>query len=312
MNTGKIKIAILGASSHIAKGLIFAYKDDQSIEMYFYARNFQKVDQFLNSLYYSGFNAKPINEFGEDRVDVIINCIGITDLTERNLHKENIFEVTEHFDKTCIDYIRESRKTIYINLSSGAVYGTQFNEPASKNSIANFEVNNIQSTDFYRIVKLNSEIKHRSVNFGNIIDLRIFGYFSRFIDLSKNYLLTEIIRCVKENKTFITSPVNIIRDYIHPEDLAELIKSFFEYDEINAAFDVMSLMPVSKMEILDFYKQIYGLQYKILESSTGTSATGEKLQYYSENKIDMPFKFTPKYTSIESIRNESVFLFRSL
>jgi len=310
MKDTKIKVAIIGAASHIAKGLIFFLKDDQSIELHLYARNLEKVTSFSMLIDYKNPILKPFSEFNDDRIDVIINCIGITYTSILDSFSENVFELTEKFDHLILDYIRNNLETTYINFSSGAVYGTSFNLPASITTKTSIDVNNIRTEDYYRIAKLNSEAKHRSLNYYNIIDLRIFGYYSRFIDLTKNYLMTDIISCIKEKRTLKTSPTNIIRDYIHPIDLSNIIKTCFEGKKINQALDVKSKKSISKMEILNFFKQNHGLKFEIIKDYGGHSATGEKLNYYSKNSNIEIIKFTPKYTSLECIETETEALFK--
>ena len=309
MKSIKTKVAIIGATSHIAKGLIFFFKDDESIEFHCYARNLEKVRQFLFLIGYKDPILKTFSEFHADHIEIIINCTGIVNPPDLNSSNENVFDLTEKFDGFILDYIRKNHETTYVNFSSGAVYGTSFNQPASKNTITNIDVNNIGTEDYYRIAKLNSESKHRLLHCYNIIDLRIFGYYSRFIDLTKNYLMTDIISCVKEKRTLKTSQNNIFRDYIHPLDLSDLVKACFEHKKINMAMDVKSKSPISKMEILNFFKIKYGLKFKIQDDYRGRSATGEKLNYYSENNDMEIINFSPKYTSWECIEKETEALF---
>lgn len=310
MNNTKIKIAIIGATSHIAKGLILFLKDDKTIELHCYARNLEKVASFSKLIDYKNPILKSFSDLNDDIVDVIINCIGISYAPDLNSLSENVFELTEKFDFLILDYIKKNIGTTYINFSSGAVYGTAFNKPVSNTTQTIIDVNNILSEDYYRIAKLNSEAKHRSLNSYNIIDLRIFGYYSRFIDLSKNYLMSDIISCIKENRTLITSPNNIFRDYVHPNDLFNIIKACFEAKNLNQALDVKSKKPISKMEILQFFKQKYNLKVQIIQDFGTKPPTGEKLNYYSENINIETIKFSPKHSSIECIETETEELFK--
>lgn len=305
MKNTKLKVAILGATSHIAKGLIFHFKDDESIELHCYARDLEKVKSFSRLINYKNPILKSFHELNDDHLDAVINCIGITYTSALNSLNENVFELTEIFDNIVLNYIRQNPETTYINFSSGAVYGTSFNQPASLNTKTIIDVNNILSEDYYRIAKLNSEAKHRSLNDFNIIDLRIFGYYSRFIDLTKNYLMTDILSSIRENRTLKTRPTDIIRDYIHPKDLSKLVKACFEAKKINEALDVRSKYPVSKMEILNFFKQNYNLNFEIDENYVGYSATGEKLNYYSAINNSVIIKLKPDYSSIECIAVET-------
>lgn len=310
MKDTKIKVAIIGATSHIAKGLIFCFKDDESIELHCYARNLEKVKSFSKLIDYKNTILKPFTQLNDDRVDLIINCIGISYTPVLNSLNENVFELTEKFDNLILDYIRKNRETTYINFSSGAVYGTSFSEPASISTKTTIDVNNILTEDYYRMAKLNSEAKHRSFNCYKIIDLRIFGYFSRFIDLSKSYLMTDIISSIKQKRTLKTSQTDIIRDYVHPIDLCRLIKACLKANKINQAFDVKSKQQISKLEILNYFEQSHGLKYEIVEAYSGRSTTGEKLNYYSEYDNSEIIRYTPEYTSFESIETETEAMFK--
>ena len=310
MKDTKIKVAIIGATSHIAKGLIFCFKDDESIELHCYARNLEKVKSFSKLIDYKNTILKPFTQLNDDRVDLIINCIGISYTPVLNSLDENVFELTEKFDNLILDYIRKNRETTYINFSSGAVYGTSFSEPASISTKTTIDVNNILTEDYYRMAKLNSEAKHRSFNCYKIIDLRIFGYFSRFIDLSKSYLMTDIISSIKQKRKLKTSQTDIIRDYVHPIDLCRLIKACLKANKINQAFDVKSKQQISKLEILNYFEQSHGLKYEIVEAYSGRSTTGEKLNYYSEYDNSEIIRYTPEYTSFECIETETEAMFK--
>ena len=98
--------------------------------------------------------------------------------------------MTEYYDNLILDNLNKYQSTIYINISSGAVYGTDFKKPANSSFTTEIDVNNITTIEHYRIAKLNSEVKHRSLSDFKIIDLRIFGFFSRFIELEKDFLLS--------------------------------------------------------------------------------------------------------------------------
>ena len=307
-----MKIALIGATSHIAKGLMFFLKDDESIELHCYARNLEKVAGFSNLINANNFVLKPFSEFHDDHIDAVINCIGISYSNDSRIFNDNVFNLTEKFDNLILDYIDKNQKTTCINFSSGAVYGTSYEQPAATTTGTFIEVNNIRNEDYYRIAKLNSEAKHRSINNYNIIDLRIFGYYSRFIDLTKSYLMSDIISCIKEKKTLKTNPNNIIRDYIHPSDLTNLVKACTEEKNLNLALDVKSINTVSKFEILDFFKKKYGLKFEMTEDYRGHSLTGEKLNYYSENNSIEILKYRPEFTSLECIEMETEAMFNSL
>ena len=259
------KIAILGSTSHIAKGLIYNISKNDRYDATLFARNIKA--------------ARPLEEFNKGKYEVVINCIGSTS------------EITEKYDALTLDYLKVNPSALCINFSSGVVY--------------------IESESPYKTAKIQSEVKHREHPDLNIIDLRLFAYFSRFIDLESEYFITEIIRCVKNKSDFVTGPDDMTRDYVHPQDLFLLVEKCIEKHRINDVYDVYSLKPATKYEILDYFKKVYGLRVVIKDDILISSPTGDKLNYYSENKKAQDLGYYPKFTSLDCISEESCYFLSS-
>ncbi|MFA4828543.1 MAG: NAD(P)-dependent oxidoreductase [Thermodesulfovibrionales bacterium] len=305
-----MRIAILGATSHIAKGLIYNFNQKGNCELFLFARSIDRLREFLKSIECGeNFHLKGFDELNKERYDVIINCIGISSASDFKERVSSYFRLTEQFDNLVLDYLNEHPDTLYINFSSGAAYGTDFSVPADEATFSKWDINHISEADYYGIAKLNSEAKHRALKGLNIVDLRVFGYFSRFIDLQSRFLLTEIISCTKEGKEFITGPDNIFRDYVHPKDLFELLDKCIERHRLNDVFDVYSLKPVSKFEILEYFQKEYGFEYIINNGFASSSVTGSKDNYYSISKRARKIRYTPQFTSLDSIVQETVAMF---
>ena len=279
----------------------------QHLKIFCFSRSTEKINAYLLS------NKKAENcisitydKFPGERFDAVINCIGIGDPAALRNAKDQIFRLTEYYDNLILDYIKTYQSTVYINISSGAVYGTDFRTPVDNSFITEIDVNNITTIEHYRIAKLNSEAEHLSLTDNKIIDLRIFGFFSRFIELNKEFLLCKIIKSVLEDKIFITGIDNIYRDYIHPQDFVEIIKKCISNNGINQAFDVISKAPISKFEISDFFEKSYHLKFKIDSNAEFNSITGNKLNYYSKsNNIFLELDFEPSKESLDTIKMES-------
>jgi nucleoside-diphosphate-sugar epimerase len=306
-----LNISILGSTSHIAKGLIDNILTKTDCTLTLFARNTQSVRTFMHG--YSPFNGrftiKDFAEFTDCSSDVIINCVGYGDPKKiKELALQN-FLVTEKFDNMVISYLEKKPDTLYVFFSSGAVYGTSFSEPVIRDSKSEIEINNISSTDYYRIAKLNSEAKHRSIN-RNIVDIRVFNYFSRFIDIDSAYLIAEIIRSVNSNREFKTNEIDIVRDYAHPVDIFDLIMICIEKRSINDVFDVYSLSPITKFAIIDFFEREYKLKTVITKGDEQISATGRKHIYYSKNKKAEIIGYKPRFSSLDTIKLESEYLLR--
>ncbi|MDD5615471.1 MAG: NAD(P)-dependent oxidoreductase [Candidatus Methanoperedens sp.] len=300
------KIAILGATGHIAKSLIYGFCLTDNYELLLFARSNDRLNEFLQRIHCNNrFSYRAFSEFEQEKYDVVINCIGIGDPGKLKNAGISIFRLTETYDNMILDYIEDQNDALYINFSSGAAYGTYFSIPADESSCAKIYINNLASTDYYGIAKLNAEAKHRSLNNLNIIDLRIFGYFSRFIDIGSQYLLSEAISCIQDGKVLETGPGNIIRDYVHPQDFMSLIEKCINKRSINDVFDVYSKKPVTKFEILDYFTRQYGLRYIVKENANISNATGTKDNYYSNNKKAEKLCYFPRFTSLDSIIDET-------
>lgn len=304
---GKVeRIAILGATSHIAKGLIYHLGQDGKYDLCLFARSPGRADEFLNTIGLdSRFKAKSFEEFGKESYGAVINCVGIGDPGKLSNAGSAIFEITETFDTLALDYLKRSPDTLYINFSSGAVYGTDFASPVDDRSQAIFNINPMDPSAYYGIAKLHSEARHRAMKEFRIVDLRIFSYFSRFIDLNAKFLMSEVVSCILHRRKFVTGPDDIVRDYIHPDDLYSLVKLCIDKRDLNDVFDVPSLQPVRKFEIIERFSSLFGLNCTVNGGDGHLSATGKKRNYYSTNRRIRTIGFVPRFTSLDSVLQES-------
>ena len=306
----KTRIAILGATSHIAKGLIYHFLQEGGWRLDLFARSGRKVRDFLAFIDADANGDWEIKEGFADFMggshDVIINCIGVG--TRRKLQGNYVkyFTTTERFDNLSIEYLREKNpEAFYISLSSGLVYGRSHSSPVVKDTATCLQINHMTPEDYYMVARINAETKHRALNGLNIVDLRLFSYFSRFIDLSDGYFISDVINSVLNGKELKTSNANIVRDFVHPEDLFALIRSVVEVRSINDAFDAYSAGSVSKDEILSYFADHYGMKYAFSDSLPDNSPTGFKHTYASSFRKAIAVGYRPKYTSMEAIKEES-------
>lgn len=299
-------IAILGATGHIAKGLTTQFLRTGMGNLVLYARSPERVREFLSTCDGSSrAEVRELLDFPAGNHDVLINCIGVGRPSKLLAEGESIFRITETHDNLIIDYLRKYPRSLYLNMSSGAVYGTDFATPAGDKTTASIDINHLAPDDWYGIAKLHAEAKHRALPDLRIIDLRIFAYFSRFIDLQARFLLTDAINCIREKRVLDTGPENIVRDYLHPEDLYGLVMSCIESGPGNDVFDACSKQPIAKFQALDFMARQYGLRYKIIEYVKPLTVTGLKMNYYSTSTRSSSIGYAPRYTSLDCIRIET-------
>ena len=165
------------------------------------------------------FTRDNMDQFGTQKYDVIINCIG-------NARQPDIVETTVKFDSMILDYIQNIPDTKYIFFSSGAAYGGNFEAPVDWISPAVIEVN--QSPNPYTSAKLVAELRHRALKDLPIVDVRLFSYFSETVDPEAGLLMSQIVKCIQNKLPFQMQTSLMLRDYIGADDLANLIQRIIE------------------------------------------------------------------------------------
>lgn len=308
-----MRLAILGASSQIAKDLIRGFLEENSYELALYARNPAGVKFWLNSMGskricatddFSGFNH-------QQHYDAIINFVGAGNPAKTTLMGSSIMDVTHEYDELALGYLEKHPGTRYIFLSSGAAYGSDFAEPVKKGAVATFNLNNLTNADWYGIAKFYSECRHRSLSAFPIVDLRVFSYFSRTQDLAARFLMCDVLRAICSKSVLQTSGVDMVRDYLNPKDFSTMVQAVLKADPINIALDCFSRSPVSKFELLLRMKEEFDLQYEI-HPDAGVNATGHKLNYFSLNHRAIEFGYVPSMTSLECVMTESAAILNSM
>ncbi len=301
------QIAILGATGHIAKSLTEGFLREGRHRLLLFARDPQRAEVFLQS---TGFpSAAPclrFDDFPGCACDAVLNCVGIGDPGDLREAGAAIFRLTESFDNLALDYLALHPDARYINFSSGAAYGGDFHEPAGDATPARFPANAIAPSDWYGISKLHVEAKHRALGHLHITDLRVFGFFSRHIPLSARFLMSEAISSILAGRMLETGPDDIVRDYIHPADLLALVASCLDSGPSNEVFDVVSLAPARKSQILQLLADRHGLRHTLSSRTPSPSATGTKPNYFSTNtRASSRLGFFPRFTSLDCIAFES-------
>ena len=160
-----MNLAILGATSHIAKGLIHRFLAHPQHHLHLFSRNPDQVEQFLDAIGHSGSHFCSIcsdyNQLGSLSCEAIINCIGVETRTTLDCDFTRYFTVTEEFDNLVLSYLKTvNRNTLYLSFSSGAVYGNGFSNPAGEFTTNPIKVNHVKPEDYYGLVRLNAEAKH--------------------------------------------------------------------------------------------------------------------------------------------------------
>ncbi|MCV2371191.1 NAD-dependent epimerase/dehydratase family protein [Roseateles oligotrophus] len=307
------RIAVLGASSQIAKDLIRALAGVGGTQLLLFARDLGATRQWLQGQGLEGScSVHDYAEYGQLEHSVVLNFVGVGDPQRAAQMGAGIFEITQRFDDLALRGLYENPQRRYVFLSSGAAYGSAFLAPAGPDTRAEFAVNALTPQDYYALAKLHAEAKHRAHPELAITDLRVFNYFSRTQDLSARFFITDILRAIQSGQLLRTSSDFMQRDYLHPADFHRLLECILAAPPANRALDCYTRAPVDKPTLLAALQQRFGLRYESLEiageSGAAVNATGAKPQYYSLNHHAATLGYRPFYTSLEGILVESAAL----
>ena len=297
-------IAIFGSTGHIGKNLISFFIKNNDFKIFLFSRDIKKFES-LKMIFSDTMSFNTYDDFGKNEYDVIINCVGVSNPNAFEKNSRSIFEIAEFYDTMVLDYLKNFPTTLYINLSSGAVFGGEFDKPVDDSSTYKFDVNGINKGEMYSISKMYLESKHRSLPDLNIVDLRIFGFFSRFIDVNAGFFMSELLQALKNKSEFVTDKKDFVRDYVNPKDFYDLTKNCIANKKINDVFDVYSKEIISKFQILEECFNKFDLKFKLVEKIESISPTGVKKNYYSLSRKAEKINYFPQFSSLETILNES-------
>ncbi|OGS97816.1 MAG: epimerase [Gallionellales bacterium RBG_16_56_9] len=301
-----MRIAILGATSQIARDLIVSFSAEKDKHLHLFARRPDKVMTWLASVGLPRrYQADEFSEFAKQEFDAVINFVGVGNPAQAVAMGNSIFDITLRFDELILDYLQTHPACRYLFLSSGAAYGSSFSEPANCNTLATVAINNLALHEWYGVAKLHAECRHRAYSELPIIDIRVFNYFSRTQDISARFLITDILRAIRDKTVLKVSPDYIVRDFLHPSDFYGLVSTLLAAPPANTAVDCYSRAPIDKPNLLAAMQDEFGLHYEIIETIAGVNATGNKPHYYSLNTRAADFGYQPSKTSLEGILQEA-------
>ena len=301
-----MRIAILGGTSQIAKDLILQFSKKTDVELSIFSRNLEAQNKWLEmhkpGNIYKVYYLQDFNEI--QKFDAVINFIGTSDIARDSSLSKLFLETTQKYDSIIINYLEKFPNTKYIFLSSGAVYGGDFSEPISLNSVARVAINSPKELSWYGISKLFAECNHRLLRDFSIIDLRIFSYFSHLQNMDTKFLMSEVMASLKNRNTMLVNSHDFVRDYIGPKDFFQMIEKILGISFGNMAIDCYSLKPINKFTLLEILSETYGLKYKIVENLNDQDLNGLKLNYFSMNKTAEKIGYYPEHSSLTGIFEE--------
>jgi nucleoside-diphosphate-sugar epimerase len=300
------RVAILGASSQIAKDLILSFAREGNTEVLLYVRDTAAAQRWLDA-HQLDFPVAVYAGYGRAPHDAVLNFVGVGDPQRAARMGGAIFGVTQEFDDLALRELQRHPERRYIFLSSGAAYGSGFEQPAGADTPAVVHLNALKPQDYYGVAKLHAECKHRALPELCITDLRVFNYFSRTQDLNARFFITDLLRAVRDDTVLQTRAGSMVRDYLHPQDFHQLVSCVLRAPAANRAIDCYSAAPVEKVELLTAMAARFGLRYEIGEAAV-VNATGAKPHYYSLNRQAAELGYHPAYSSLDGISAESAII----
>lgn len=297
-----LRVAILGATSQIARDLIVSCSAVEDKYLHLFARRPDEVTKWLTSAGLPGrYPVDGFSGFAKQEFDAIINFVGVGNPAQAVAMGNSIFEITLRFDEMVLDYLQTHPSCRYLFLSSGAAYGSSFNEPAKRDTLAIVPINNLAPHEWYGVAKLHAECRHRAHPELSIIDIRMFNYFSCTQDINARFLITDILRAIRDKTVLATSSDYIVRDFLHPSDFYQLVNTLLAAHATNTSVDCYSKAPIDKPSLLAAMQDKFGLLYEVVEATASVNATGSKPHYYSLNTRAADFGYQPGLTSMEGI-----------
>jgi nucleoside-diphosphate-sugar epimerase len=302
------QVAIVGATSLIAKDLVLALVSNGAAKPLLYVRHIDAATQWLraNSLQ-DACSLHSYDEYGRQPHEAVINFVGVGDPRRAADMGASIFEVTQRYDDMVIGELVKNPLRRYLFLSSGAAYGNNFAQPVTHASEARIPINAIVPQDYYATAKLHAEVRHRSRPELAITDIRVFNYFSRTQDIEARFFVTDIVRALRDGRVLSTSPDYMVRDFLHPLDFFQLVRCLLDSPPHNGSVDCYSSAAVDKPSLLTAMHEQFGLKYEIAESgnAVAVNATGTKPHYYSLNRKAAEFGYQPRYSSLGGVLEET-------
>lgn len=247
-------IALLGGSGYIGRSLLYEIlTSSREMKVFVFSRDIKKMQSIIDDfglIDNQRYFVCHIKDFSSGRYDYVINATGVGDPSILSKDPLSVFSVTEMVDSLVISYLILNKDVLYLNLSSGAVYGDIFDTPITEGQSTRLSLSFGDAYHCYSSAKIISEIKHRSHSDLWIVDLRVFAFFSRFFEKGSSFFLSELAFSVKKMTTFITDGSDFERDLINGAELYACILCVIDYGKSNNFFDVCSLKPFSKKDLL--------------------------------------------------------------
>src|SRR3954447_8015889 len=117
--------AILGATGTIGRSLARKWAADSTDTLVLFAR---RAETLAREAWPRHVSVRPIDDFNAGEFDLVLNAVGAGDPARISAMGQEVLEITQKWDDRVLSTM--SAGTRYVFLSSGIVYGGNFERPA--------------------------------------------------------------------------------------------------------------------------------------------------------------------------------------
>ena len=302
-NNSKKTIRIVGASSAIAQDFLrVASKVGSEHMFHLYSRDFGFLPALkINNLtiFTHSFSDFEIAE----GCDAVLNFVGLGSPSRVALESSGLGPLDLKVDLACMRLLELNPEATYLYMSSGASYGSDFSIPAvDANELPEMSKFDLPR-EVYGWIKRSTEVRHRSLPQYKIINLRIFGYASRNMDLNAGFLLSDLAKSLLTGEPAQISTEITHRDFINPEFFHELVDYCLENNLPNTSLDLVSTSSLAKDELVAALEGIFGLKVK-WEETPPKSNSISKCNYFSQSTRLGDYGFVNNKSALEMVIDE--------
>jgi nucleoside-diphosphate-sugar epimerase len=294
-----MRIAILGAGSYVSKAILPGLLRSTDWEAFLYTRAPEPLMRWTvgRGLPRERISVLSSNEFGSRAFDVVANFVGAGDPRLVNELGEDILAVTADWDLRVLEVLRQRPSTGYIFVSSGVATGEDFTLPREPGAPLKAPA----CGDHYARAKAEAEARHREHGDLSIVDLRLYSFYSAEMGATLGYLVCAMLQSLLDGLVLTTDEHDIARDYLHPDDLVSAFVAVVRSTPLNGAYDLASVSPVHKFELLRRFHEKFGLQWQVRSSASKPN----KLNYYSRDRALSRYGFVPKLSAMEAVMDQA-------
>jgi nucleoside-diphosphate-sugar epimerase len=286
------RVAILGATGHIGRALtdIYARRDNVHLDL-FSRRPHETAAAYVGQ---ASMTHRDLHELDLANADIVINAIGIGDPARVPEAGRDIYKLTMQIEDSIDQALVGNSGCLTVFLSSGAAYG-ELVKNAQADTPATHPINTLRPADWYGLSKLAAEVRHRAQAGRRIVDVRVFGFLSSHLNLGAAYFISAAYRSLLSGSKFVTTSVDMTRDYIGAKELVSIIDAAAGQTQINTSLDTYTKSPAGKFDILRRLERL-GLRWEVTDDSTGAP---DRINYFSENRKAELFGYHPQRSSAD-------------